>query len=580
MRPGRQSIAPHRCVLVIAAKHVCETRHPSRDTVTESVIECVLHEEGDITQRSGSDLRRHAGLLAAVATLIIVSLSSGAVLAQSVHRASRRVLPITLPLSTPEEQGMNSETLAEGIEFLITNRETYRVHSVVVIRNGRVVLDARFYPFSSEWRHDIASVTKSFTSTLIGIAIDRGYIAGVDVPVLGFFPDLTIANRVPRKERMTLEHLLTMRSGFACDPSNSEATLTQMTSSADWVQFALDLPMADEPGARYVYCSPNVHLLSAILQRATGMTTLEFAQQHLFRPLRILDVEWFVDPQGVYRGWGDLHLKPLDMTKLGALYINQGRWLGRQIVSSQWVEEATTGAGQPVPGLPADEGYSYLWYFAPDLYYAAGAGGQRIHVYPDENLVVGLNAGSGIGDYFPITLEFLETWVLGAIDSDDPLPSNPDGVALLASKVSEAAASNEGPPQNVGPLPDTAQTISGQTYRLNANIYGLSELRLTFPGGSEAILEVAMPETIGGPSISLQIGLDDVNRFSPGRYGVITATKGGWVSANHFSATMDELALISLWRYDLTFQGDTLTLSLESLAGGELPMTTTGTMQR
>ena len=194
--------------------------------------------------------------------------------------------------------------------------------------------------------------------------------------------------------------------------------------------------------------------------------------------------------------------------------------------------------------------------------------------------MIGLNAGSGIGDYWPITSEFLETWLLGAIESDDPLSPNPDGVAQLASKISEAAASNEGPPQTVPPLSTIAQNISGQTWELSANIYGLSSMRLTCPGGDVETLEIAMPEVAGGPMITLQIGLDNANRFSLGRYGVMTASKGGWVSENRFSATMDELGLINLWQWDLVFDGDTVTLSMESLAGGELPATATGTIAR
>jgi len=497
-----------------------------------------------------------------------------------VRRPSRRAVPSIPPYSTPVEQGMGSNTLAEGIDFLIENRETYRVHSVIVIRGDRVVLDARFYPFSREWKHDIASVTKSLTSTLVGVAIDEGYLDGVDLRVLDFFPDQTVANRDARKERMTLEHLLTMRSGFECDPTNSEATLTEMTSSADWVQFALDLPMADEPGQRRVYCSPNVHLLSAILERATGVSTLDFARQYLFKPLGIFDVEWLIDPQDIHRGWGDLHLKPLDMTKLGSLYLNQGRWFGRQLVSSWWTEKATIGAGQHVPGWPAGEGYAYLWYYTPDYYYASGRGGQLVYVFPEEDLVIGLNAGDGIGDFYSITSEFLGTWVLGAIESQGPLPPDPDGVALLASRVAEAAASNEGPPEAVGALPAMALAISGQTYALDDNIYGLSELRLTFPGGDDATLEVGLPELGGGPVIAIQVGLDNVSRFSPGRHGVMTTAKGSWVSDSHFSAIVDELALINLWQWDLYFDGGTVTFQLESLAGGELPATVTGTMAR
>ena len=126
---------------------------------------------------------------------------------------------------------MDSGALAEGIDFLISNRETYRIHSVVVIRNDHVVLDAGFYPFLPEWGHDIASVTKSVTSTLVGIAIDKGYLDGVDSRVLDFFPDYTVANLNPRKRRMTLEHLLTMRSrSSTCGSGTFCSTVTRSLS--------------------------------------------------------------------------------------------------------------------------------------------------------------------------------------------------------------------------------------------------------------------------------------------------------------------------------------------------------------
>jgi CubicO group peptidase (beta-lactamase class C family) len=468
--------------------------------------------------------------------------------------------------------------LAGGIDFLIDNKEQYRVHSVVVIRNGRTVLDARFYPFSLSRMHDIASVTKSFTSTLIGIAIDKGYIDGVHLRVLDFFPERTVANLDARKQAMTLENLLSMRSGFQCDPTNSEQTLSDMMMlSDDWVQFTLDLPMAEEPGASYVYCSPNVHLLAAILQRATGLTPLEFAREHLFRPLDIVDVVWPVDSQGINHGWGDLFLRPSDMTKLGYLYLRQGSWFDEQIVSPTWIELATTATeDRRNPDWPVGEGYGYLWYFEPDLFFAAGRGGQRVHIYPELDLVVGLNAGSGIGDYYPITLTFLDT-VIESATATQPLPPDPQGVALLQAKTAEAAASDEGPPQPVPPLPAAATLVSGVTYDLEANIYGLGWIRLTFPGEDEATFEAGLPDALGGDMAAIRVGLDNINRFSPGRSGVTAAAKGWWENANQFVVIHDEIGLINLWQWTFTFIGNQVTVEMESLAGGELPATMTGT---
>ncbi|HII80645.1 MAG TPA: beta-lactamase family protein, partial [Methanosarcina sp.] len=148
--------------------------------------------------------------------------------------------------STPEQQGMDSEKLAELLDYVQEN--DINIHSLLVIRNGYVVTDAYFYPFSNGSVHDVASVTKSVTGTLIGIAISEEYIAGVDQPVLEFFPNRTVANVDANKKAMTLEDLLTMRSGFECVNEPYEVTLEQMEDSPDWVQFTLDLPMAEEPG--------------------------------------------------------------------------------------------------------------------------------------------------------------------------------------------------------------------------------------------------------------------------------------------------------------------------------------------
>ncbi len=257
---------------------------------------------------------------------------------------------------------MDSELLAEMMDYL-QEQNGFNIHSLLIIRNGHVVTDAYFYPFAqSRSLHDLASATKSFTSTLIGIAIAQGYIESVEQPVLDFFPESSVANLDANKSAMTLEDLLTMRSGFQC---SGEASVREMMASPDWSQFTLDLPMAAEPGTRYVYCSPNSHLLSAIIQETTGMSALAFAQEHLFRPLGVSDVIWPTDPQGNNWGWGDLKLAPHDMAKLGYLFLNEGRWDGQQVVSAAWAKAATSGGS-----------YGYQWWLKPSgAYFATGGGG-------------------------------------------------------------------------------------------------------------------------------------------------------------------------------------------------------------
>lgn len=202
---------------------------------------------------------------------------------------------------TPEEQGIDSARLADA---LLTIREKgIKVHSLMLIRNGYVVLEAYIYPYDGRYVHDLASVTKTVTATLSGIAADQGRLQ-VDQPVVSFFSDRSIANYDDGKQRITVGQLASMSSGLECTSERDEATLKEMLASADWLQFVLDRPVHWEPGTQFVYCSPGSYLLSAVLQGATGVTALEFARANLFEPLGIRDVIWPAEPQGITHGWG------------------------------------------------------------------------------------------------------------------------------------------------------------------------------------------------------------------------------------------------------------------------------------
>jgi CubicO group peptidase (beta-lactamase class C family) len=203
--------------------------------------------------------------------------------------------------ASPESQGLDSAVLAEALDFMRT--KSIPVHSLLIVRNGMVILDAYFYPYTGHEVHDVASVTKSFTSATIGIAIEQGYIKSVDQKVLSLLP-LAPVDADPRRQSLSVRHLLTMTSGLDCDTEGGERALAAMRHSADWAVFALALPMRAEPGSRYAYCSCNNHLLSSIVTAATGKSLLEFAQNNLFRPIGIKDVTWPADPKGRTHGWG------------------------------------------------------------------------------------------------------------------------------------------------------------------------------------------------------------------------------------------------------------------------------------
>jgi CubicO group peptidase (beta-lactamase class C family) len=288
--------------------------------------------------------------------------------------------------ASPEAMGMDSDLL-DAAQRQIEERG-YLVDSITVVRNGYVVFDTYFPPFEPETKHVIHSCTKSIMSTLIGIAIDDGLIEDVSQPLVSFFPDREIENLDEEKRSITLEHLLSMSSGLDCQDSYlyNWRGLERMRSSMDWTQYALNLPVVREPGATFDYCNGGSFLLSAILQEATGMDSLAFAEQHLFGPLGISDVAWRTDPRGVYVGWGDMRLRPHDMAKIGYLFLNEGMWDGEQIVSAEWVHQATQ---KQITAGTLSDGYGYQWWVDGNGYYMAlGYGAQFIFVIPDLDLVV------------------------------------------------------------------------------------------------------------------------------------------------------------------------------------------------
>ena len=339
------------------------------------------------------------------------------------------------PTSAPEEQGMDSQMLADMLETI--EEQSYDIDSVAVVRHGYMVVDATVHPFEPGSRHIIYSCTKSVISALVGIAIDKGYVEGVNQPVLDFFPERAAANLDANKETMTLEHALTMATGLKCQDSYLYRWrgLNQMRQSQDWVQFMLDLPMSEEPGTRFEYCNGASFLLSAIIQETTGMNALAFANEHLFGPLGIIDVEWSSNPQGISIGWSDLHLTPHDMAKIGYLYLNEGWWDGEQVVSAKWVKAST----REHISATLEDGYGYQWWIDDSGFYMAlGYAGQFIFVVPDKDMVVAFVSDLEEQDFY-VPQRLLSDFIIPAAESATPLPDNPDGVALLESRTAALA---------------------------------------------------------------------------------------------------------------------------------------------
>jgi hypothetical protein len=251
--------------------------------------------------------------------------------------------------------------------------------------------------------HSMQSVSKTVTSILIGIAIMRGdFKAPLSTPVLHYFVAAKVKNLDPRKRRMTLQNLLTMTSGLdwnedvAYDDPTNPSDLMEATD--DWVQFVIDRPMATEPGTVFAYSSGVTELFAYIFKKETGSDIEDYARRHLFGPLGIVHYHWKRTPLGVVDTEGGLFLRTEDLTKLGLLFLHDGNWKGRRIVSADWIKESLT------PRIDAGEGfkYGYFWWLLPysgkTAWVARGFGGQRLIVFPDEQLIVTSTAWHIIDD--------------------------------------------------------------------------------------------------------------------------------------------------------------------------------------
>lgn len=272
------------------------------------------------------------------------------------------------PASTPQAQGLNADTLTDLVNRI--RRGTYGpVSSLLVARHQQLVVEEYFNGWSSERVHTMQSVTKSVTSLLTGIAVDRGRLS-IDAPVVSFFPGYApIANLDDRKRAMTVRDLLMMQTGLDW----SEATiagspLDQLNRcGCDWLRFVLDWPMREPPGTRWEYVSGGTIVLGGIVGVATGQRIDQFAATQLFGPLGITNTYWIGGlPDGLPHSGGGLGLRPRDMLKLGQLVLDEGRWRGARIVSASWIRESTAPLVRTAAFGPGPADYGYLWWGLPN----------------------------------------------------------------------------------------------------------------------------------------------------------------------------------------------------------------------
>ena len=454
--------------------------------------------------------------------------------------------------ATPESQGIDSTALAAALDQV--TQKHLGVHSLLVIRHGYLIADAYFFPYSGSAPHDLASVTKTLTSTLTGIAVGRGVLK-LDDKVLGFFPGQAPADAAAAKQRLTIGDLVRMESGLDCGYAPGEQELEQMKRSPDWVRFALALPMKYDPGTHSAYCSPGYHLLGSALAGAAHETERDFAMKELFEPLGVTNVLWATDPQGRNHGWGDSHLFPLDVARLGYLYLHDGAWNGRQIVPRDWVARSIA-----VPSTPRGEpgGMGYEWNASNGAnggqYGGTGRGGQSLIVWPDLDMVVVSMGGGNTGD--------IVQSVRQAVKSDAPLPADPAAVRHLQAQI--AAVAHAPSPTPTAALPPLAQSISGAVYEFPVNPSRLDSLSLTFQNATEARVAIKYY----GEPFTFPVGLDGIYRvINTGPMGLPGGAQGKWTSDREFVLDLNFVANINHYILAIVFQGDHIEVTADEASG-------------
>ena len=329
------------------------------------------------------------------------------------------------PVSTPSEQGLNEQLIGELIEIFSNEKPVPDRHSLLIVKNGYLVTEEYFDGYSANKLHMLQSVTKSFTSAAIGIAIDKGYIEGVEEKVLEFFTEMTdIRNLDDRKRSMALKDILTMQTGTDYHERGRDSPHFKLNALlTGWDSFYLNRPMVCEPGTKYQYDSGGVILLSAILKKASGQHADEFLEEHLFIPLGIERKWWIRNFEGHPHTGGGLRLRPRDMAKFGLLYLQKGKWNGKQIIPEWWVNESfKKRVDFDVEGRGHETGYGYLWWIQePDannkedhiVYSARGAFGQYIFIIPDHDMVIVVTADTK-GEVYEHPVEFIYSHILPA----------------------------------------------------------------------------------------------------------------------------------------------------------------------
>jgi CubicO group peptidase (beta-lactamase class C family) len=465
-----------------------------------------------------------------------------------------------LPRSSPERQGIPSAAVLAFVEA--ADKEVDQMHSFMLLRHGRVVAEGWWSPYDAHTPHVLYSLSKSFTSTAVGLAVSEGKLS-LDDEVLKFFPEEAPAEPSPNLLQMRVRDLLRMSAG-----NQTEAPIITWDGQdpsmrdASWVRRFLAHPVPFKPGTHFLYNSPATYMLSAIVQKATGQTVLEYLGPRLFDPLGFESPTWVASPQGVTAGAYGLSLRTEEIARFGQLYLQKGVWRGRQLVPASWVEEATarqTSNGS-APASDWDQGYGYQFWRSRHGFRGDGAFGQFCLVVPELDAVVAVT--SGVRDMQRV-MNLVWDKLLPAMKAA-PLPEDAAARRSLEAKLAGLAVRL---PQGANTSPLAAK-VSGRWYEFDDNDRGVKALSFDFGSATPAlVVRTGVGETrtvVGAGSWAKGRGgfVNGLERALAVPSPMLSAASGAWTADDTYTVKL--VAYETPYYSTLTFRFDGERLLLDS----------------
>jgi CubicO group peptidase (beta-lactamase class C family) len=459
-----------------------------------------------------------------------------------------------LPRSTPEQQGIASAAILKLIEAL--DKQVHELHSLMLVRHGYVVTEAWWRPYGPTFPHQMYSVSKSFTSTAIGLAIEEGFFS-VEDPILSFFSEESVTESGAGFAPVRVRHLLTMSTGQAID------TWTAMVDRRDgnWIKGFFEVPVTCEPGSHFVYNTGATYMLSAILQKATGLKLIDFLKPRLFDPLGIEGATWAETSQGIGAGGIGLSIRTEDIARFGQLYLQNGVWKGQQLIPASWIRVASTkqisNEGHPNPDWSQGYGYQF-WMCRHGAFRGDGVFGQYCIVMPEQDAVLAITSGVDIFD-MQLPLDLIWEILLPAMRGE-ALQEDGDGqTALLARLNTLSLPSPQG--QRTSPIADR---VAGRTFVCDPNPLQIETITPHFSDeGCTFVLKTPDgEETIATGFENWHRGATDLFRQDLLFDRTPIASIGAWVSDDSYAALICLYETPFYHRWTCHFAGDELVVEV------------------